>query len=300
MRRVVGTRAASALLSLVVILMVVPVAHSATYSTTYYTIYYNNSTQYQWAKGLAPYLSRSFWAAKTTIGYDARLGKMNIYFSKDRYGLGWMYGGYQSIYLSIPYFTSYNMWGSVVAHETAHVLYYNYTKAHLWNQSLGYYDAFLTESLAWYAGDYVYNYNKYTTSSAYSRIRANLKYYADRTGRVMSWYQSGYYYVNGSGDNLGQAAYQLSAIGWYLTGGRLTSSSPYLKNTLSRLRQFGSYAGYYLRSANSSTARTYFEYAFKLSYGRYANTAWQYTGSSNGAYRSTSYLYGTFWNYFYK
>jgi len=291
----------SVLLSVAVILMMVPVAHSATYSTAYYNINYNNSTQHKWARGLAPYLSRAFWAAKTTIGYDARLGKMNIYFSSARYGLGWMYAGYQNIYLSTPYFTSYNMWGSVVAHESTHVLYYNYTKAHLWNQYIRYYDAFLTESLAWYAGNYVYNYNRYTRSSAYSEIRANLKYYAQRTGAVMSWYHSGYYYVNGSSDSyLGQAIWQLSAIGWYLTNGQLTSSNSNLKSTLYRMRQFSSYAGYYLRSANYSTAQAYFEYAFRLGYGRYANAGWIYTGSTNGAYKSTTYLYGTFGNYFYK
>jgi len=291
----------------VVILTAAPVAHSTKYCTTYYDINYYSSTQYKWAKGLAPYLSRAFWAAKTTIGYDARIGKINIYFSySNPSALGWMYSGFQRIYLSRANFTSYYDWGSVLAHETAHVLFYNYTKAHLWNGSLLYYRTFLTESLSWYAGDYVYKYNRYSRSSAYNQIRANLQYYyyaqEEDTRKHLSWYDSGYYYRNGTGDNTNlwyQNIWQLKAIGWYLTGGRLTSSSPNVKKLLYTMRTWTSRWGYRLRSYNSSTALAYFESAFQYAYGARANSAWQYTGSKDEAYKNTSYLYGRYWYQFY-
>lgn len=280
----------------------VPIAQSAIYSTTYYNIYYYNTTQYNWAKALGAYLNRAFWAAKTTIGYDARVGKMNIYFySKADGSLGYMYGGQQNIYLNRYYFTTYDKWGSVTAHESAHVLFYNYTKANYWNSNLIYYRTFLTEALSWYAGDYVYNYSKYTSSSAYSQIRSNLKYYYGLTKTTISWYGSGYYYkVGTSNSNLSaQNIWQLRAIGYYLTGGRLTTSSPYVQQLLYAMKVYSSYAGSYLRSATYSTARSYFEYSFKYAYGRYANAGWIYTGSSNGAYKNTAYLYGSFWYSFY-
>jgi len=281
-----------------------PIAQGSIYSTSYYNIYYYNSTQYSWAKSLSAYLSRSFWAAKTTIGYDARIGKMNIYFySKVDGTLGYMYGGYQNIYLNRNYFSSYNKWGSVTAHETAHVLFYNYTGAVRWNSSSNmiYYRTFLTESLSWYAGDYVYNYSSYTSSSAYSQIRANLKYYFARTRSVIYWYGSGYYYKVGTSNSYlaSQNIWQLKAIGWYLTGGRLTSSSPYVQKLLYAMRVYSSYPGYYLRSASYDTARSYFESSFKYAYGRYANAGWIYTGSSNGAYKNTAYLFGSFYYNFY-
>jgi len=291
-------------LIVVEVVVAAPIAQGSIYSTSYYNIYYYNSAQYGWARSLSAYLSKSFWAAKTTIGYDARNGKMNIYFYSQRDGtLGYMYGGRQNIYLNRYYFTSYNTWGSVTAHETAHVLFYNYTGAVNWNGSstMIYYRTFLTEALSWYAGDYVYNYYSYTSSSAYSQIRANLKYYSGKTGYTLSWYGAGYYYRVGTSNGylMNQTIWQLDAVGWYLTGGRLTSSSPYVQKLLYAMRVYSSYPGYYLRSANLSTAQSYFEYSFKYAYGRYANAGWIYTGSANGAYKNTAYLYGDFWYYFY-
>jgi len=299
----------AAVLIAVAVITAPPIAQGSYYSTTYYNIYYYDSTQQAWAKNIVAYLSRAFGAAKTTMGYDARKGKINIYFYKLKDGNdSYMYRGKQDIHLNLYYiglnhFTSEKV-GSLVAHETAHILFFNYTGADKWNSSyqISWYRTFLTEALSWYAGYYVYNSGKYTSSSAYSEIRAKLKYYYGITKTTISWWNSGYIYE--AGTNIGslksQNQWQLRAIGWYLTGGKLTSSSSNVQRLLYQMKAYSSSSGYYLRSSSWATAQNYFESCFKYAYGRYANAGWIYCASTwHGEYKNTKYLYGSFWYSFY-
>lgn len=261
--------------------------HAAVYSTTYYNLNYQDSTQLSWASSLSYYLNDAFSAAKTVIGYDSRVGPMNIYFYNKQDGAaGYMYGGLQNIYLNRYYFSSYASWGSVVAHETAHVLFYNYTGAAYWNSNMLYYTTFLTEALSWYTGNVVY---KYGTQYSESVVKANLKYYASRTGTVQSWYGSGYYYRNDGGLKTSQAIWELMAIGYYLTGGQKTSSSANVQKLLYSLRT--NLSGL----KNAATSVGTFENAFKYGYGKYANSGW-----TLGNYKDTKYLFGDFYARFYQ
>lgn len=262
-------------------------AHSAIYTSNYYNLNYNNSTELSWAKSLATYLPEAYRAAQTVIGYDSRMGQMNIYFYNKADGAaGYMYGGLQNIYLNRYYFSDYAKWGSVVAHESAHILFYNYTNANRWNSNMLYYTTFLTESLSWYAGSVVY---KYGTKYSEATVKANLQYYANQTGTVQSWYGSGYYYRNNGGLKTTQAIWQLMAIGYYLTGGQTTTSSSQVQKLL-----------YSLRASESSLRNSYtsvkaFENSFKTAYGYYANAGWTY-----GSYYDTNYLFGKFYYRFYR
>jgi hypothetical protein len=262
-------------------------SYAAIYRTTYFNIIYDNATEYGWARSLATYLNEAFRAARTVVGYDSRKGAITIdfYNKKDGYG-GYIYGGQQTIYLNRYYFSTYAKWGATVAHETAHILFYNYTNAHYWGSSLLHYRTFLTEALSWYTGDVVYRYgSRYSEST----VKANLKYYTNQTGYYMSWYGAGYYYRNGSGASLVQSIWMMDAIGYFLTGGLTSSSSSKVRSLLTSLRNQASS----LQGGSASA----FESAFKTAYGYYANSAWQYTGTSD--FKNTSYLYGQWWKRFY-
>lgn len=262
-------------------------AQAAIYTSNYYNVNYNNSSELLWAKSLATYLPEAYRAAQTTIGYDSRKGQMNIYFYNKADGAaGYMYGGLQNIYLNRYYFKDYANWGGVVAHETAHVLFYNYTNAHLWNSNMLYYTTFLTESLSWYAGSVAY---KYGTQYSEATVKANLQYYSAQTGTVQSWYGSGYYYRNNGGLKTTQAIWQLMAIGYYLTGGQTTSSSTQVQKLLYSLKSSQSKLRNYYTSVNT------FENAFKTAYGYYANAGWKY-----GNYYDTNYLFGKFYYRYYR
>lgn len=300
MKRVLLYRGVPVVLATIIILTVAPVAQGAVYTTAYYNIYYSNNTQLGWAEKLAPFLKRSVWAANTTIGEEFKLGRFKILFrDSSKSALGWAPWGGLTIVLNSRHFESYNKWGSVVAHETAHVLFGLFANGAGWSRSLTYERSFLTEALSFWAGDYVYYSKKYSTSSAYRVIRNSLMYYASKRGKDMSWYGAAYYYMNGSGDTFNHAYWQLHAIGWFLTGGRLTSSSPDVKKLLRTMNGYSNHSNRMNWSTRYSTARFYFEKSFKVAYGKYANAGWNFTGESEGAFNDKAYLYGIFWYKFY-
>lgn len=300
MKRVLVFAGVSLAVAAVVFLTAVPLAQGGVFSTTYYNIYFRNMTQYQYASSLAPYLERANWAGTSTLGWEGWHGKMRIYFVSRKNGLdGWMDGGYQNIYLNTKYFKSFDKWGSVAAEQTAKVLFYNVTQAHLWNSHLLYNITFLTESLAWYAGDFVYYYHKkkYTAAAWTSTIRGKLKYYAARTGGPLSWTDCGRFYLKGSGNYRNHAIWSFRATAIFLI--ERPKSKEHVRKLVGYMGKLSSAKGEFLRSENYGRALVYFEYAFKYAYSRRANAGWTYTGSSNGAYKSWNYLYGFFWYYFY-
>jgi hypothetical protein len=257
------------------------------YQTTYYSIIYRNATELEWAKALSTYLEESYGAAKKVIGYDARRGKLNINFYNRKDGSGgFMYGGLQNIWLNRYYFSNYESWGSVVAHETAHVFFYNYTKAFAWNWKLANYTTFLTESLSWYAGSVVYKYGEMYSEAT---VKANLQYYYGKTNTILSWYDAGYYYRKASGDKTTQAKWQLLSMGYFLTGGATGEAAANVKTLLTTLRTSFRYLMNWKSSINA------FENSFKKAYGYSANSRWQL-----GKYDDTNYLYGQFYARFYQ
>ncbi len=284
------------------------------YSTTYYNIWYTkgDTTSLGYAQGIAPYLDKAYNSALSVIGYDyrspAQQGKLNIqFYSASDGAYGYMVpgqGGYNStVFLNTLYmsaFPSYAAWGGTIAHETAHIMFYNYTKAYNWSSSLWYYTTFLTEALSHYAADCVYGWADKTTPATYSAayIKAQVKYYAAKLGTTYSWYDVGYYYSNATTqDQLDFAKWNLRAIGSFLAEDIRSGSSSKLLNLLTTLRNDQSLLSW---SPNSKTlAVSKFEAAFKTAYGKYANSAWQYTGSKTAA-TDTSYLYADFYKRFYQ
>jgi len=290
-------------LALVVVMTVGTIsARGASYTYGYYNIYYNNSDQLSWAKSLASYLNEAWRAAYSVIGNKSLKGQINLYFYSSNDGrYGYMYGGTQNMYLNRYYFSNYAKWGSTVAHETSHILFYNYLGATTWNSSstMNYYRTFLTEALARYTGDVAYYYGANGSgrySSAY--VTSQLKYWSSKISStyVMSWYGSGYYYKNGSGNYLNTAIWMHDAIGYFLTGGATSSTSSKVANLMYYLSSYGSY----LRSTTLSTAQTYFEYSFYRATGYYANAGWIYGNDFNcPVWRDTRYLYGQFYYKYY-
>ncbi len=151
-------------------------AAEAGYSRTKYCkIYFSNDADQKRALGIKPYADTAFMAAYKTIGtyyYYPNQGKLfniKLYSANDGAN-GYMQGGKQDIYLNTNYLGSktYAAWGNVIAHEAAHILFFNQTYADRWNSGLNYYRVFLTEALSWYAGDCVYGWTG-TTSGTYSK-----------------------------------------------------------------------------------------------------------------------------------
>lgn len=284
------------------------------YSTQYYNIWYStaDSAGIEYAKGLEPYLGKVYNAALSVIGTDYRYpsqqGKLNIkLYQSDDGAYGYMNpsrdvsGTY--VYLNTSYLKDlpYAAWGSTVAHETAHIMFFNYTKADGWNSGLSSYTTFLTEALSWFAGDCVYGWADHQTSGSYSAsyIKAQVKHYSTLYGKTFSWYDTGHVYANpsSSSSDLQLAIWNLRAIGSFLTDDNRTSAGSNLKTLLSTLRSSESQLSGY--GTTSKQAISAFEEAFKTAYGKYANSDWKLTGSTTAS-GDTSYLYGDFYKRFYQ
>jgi hypothetical protein len=294
------------------------VTQYTSYSTTYYNIWYasGNATSLAYAQGIAPYMDKAYKAAYSVIGYDQRdyknaatgqPSKLNIkFYSADDGAYGYMLSNYNvfanTVYLNTNYLKdlTYAAWGDTVAHETAHILFFNYTKAQNWSSRLTYYTDFLTEALSHFAGDCVYGYADGVNPAGYSQsyIAAQVKFYAAKLGTTYSWYDAGYHYYNAtSQDELDFAKWNLRAIGSFLAEDIRTGTSSKLKTLLTTLRND---TGLLSWSPNSTTTSvSHFEAAFKTAYGKYANSAWQYTGSTK-AKTDTAYLYADFYKRFYQ
>lgn len=284
-------------LALVVVMTVGTItAQAYIYRVGKFDIYFTSytSSDYGWAKSLASYVPEAWRAAYTVIGNQTLNGQMQVrFYSTKNNVLGYMYSGTQNIYLNRYNFSSYAKWGGTLAHETSHVLFFNYTKATTWNSGLAHYRTFITETLARYTGDVAYAYGSRWSAAT---VKANLKYYNQKAfgSNKCNWYSMGYYYTYGSGNSLNTAIWGQAAAGYYLTGGLIRSTSSRVANLMYYMKVYSSYAGSYLRSSNYSTAQAYFENAFKYAYGYYANAGLIYGGITN-----TNYLMGKFYYQWY-
>lgn len=284
-------------LALVVVMTVGTIsAQASIYRIGKFDIYYYNTTEYGWARSLASYVGEAWRAAYTVIGNQTLNGQMQVrFYSTKNNVLGYMYSGTQNIYLNRYNFSTYAKWGGTLAHETSHVLFFNYTKAVYWTASyMNHYRTFITETLARYTGDVAYAYGSRWSAAT---VKYNLKYYNKLVygTNVMSWYGMGYYYTYGSGNYLNTAIFGQAAAGYYLTGGLTKTTSSRVASLMYYMRVYSSYAGSYLRSSNYSTAQTYFENAFKYAFGYYANAGLIYDKTG----KNTNYLFGKFYYLWY-
>jgi hypothetical protein len=283
------------------------------YSTQYYNIWYNtaDTAGIEYAKGLEPYLGKAYNAALSVIGTDYRYpsqqGKLNIrLYQSDDSSYGYMSpsrdssGTYVNLNTNYLKEQPYAAWGSTVAHETAHIMFFNYTKADRWNSSLYNHMTFLTEALSWFAGDCVYGWADHKTPGAFSEsyIKAQVKHYSALYGKEFSWYDTGKVYANSSSDrDLQLAIWNLRAIGTFLTDDNRTATSSNLKTLLTTLRSSENQLSG--SGVTSKQAISAFEEAFKTAYGKYANSDWKLTGKET-ATGDISYLYGDFYKRFYQ
>ncbi|MBI4800394.1 MAG: hypothetical protein HY794_17020 [Desulfarculus sp.] len=106
-------------------------ALAAVKSTTHYTLDYG-----RWggvAEALAPYLEAAFTTPQALLGYGNQgHGKIEVIFYSEPDGgtLGYMYPGENALYLNLHGGQSIaahqpRYYGSTVAHETTHILYYH-------------------------------------------------------------------------------------------------------------------------------------------------------------------------------
>jgi len=274
-----------------VLCLVVAAPYSEAYvwtGNTYYTIYYDDSSQYTYITRVSPYLNEAFHSAHRVLGYRGYTGPISIYFQYSSQGwTGKNDLGTNTLYLNTRIISTYTDRGigSVVAQETSRILFGNWTKGISWAKNLWNYYKFLTESLACYTASMAYAYG---AQYPVEYVKSQLQSYAAKTGRILSWYDTGEIYSNSdkySSDLLNQIWWQFHAQGYWLTSGLTTS--PYVVNLVNYLRYFASFPGQYLQSSTYATAEKYFETAFKISYSYRANAGWIY-----GGYGNTNYLYG--------
>jgi len=285
------------------LLLVVAAPSFAAYvwdGNSYYRIYYDDSSQYAYVTRVQPYLNEAFLSSYRVLGNRGYIDKIDIHFYyENSQWAGFTPLGANAMYLNTKYLSNYtgqNI-GSIISHESSHILFGHWTKGSLWAANftnMWYYYSFLTESLAYFTGSVAYAYGpKYSAAT----VKAYLKYYAGRTGKVISWWKTGYIYNNSgqfSPAMFNQTWWQFHAQGYYLTGAYTASGNPYLIKLIDTLRIYASYPGMYLRSYTYTTARNYFETAFRAAYGYYANAAWNFA-----AYDNTNYLYGKWYQLWY-
>ena len=247
------------------------VASSSSYmSTTYYKIYYGSYSSVATALANSVYLNAAYTAASGVIGYSTS-NKINIYFysSPSSSTLGYTYAGQETIYINLYKGSSTSSsvlaaYGSTIAHETGHVLFFDYTKL---QNSYTYNVTWLTEALSYYIGDVAYAYgSKYSKST----ISSYLNYYSSSGKTKQSWYTTGKNYYNGSVG--GMEWYQLHAIGYFLEN--YGSGSTSVKNLLTYLH-------------NGTDFETAFSKAYGLSTGDTSTT----TSSSTNTLYSKYYYY---------
>jgi hypothetical protein len=153
------------------------------------------------------------------------------------------------------------------------------------------YERFLTESLAHYAQHMVYAYGeRYSPSKVAYMINRSWHY----INKVMSFYDTAYYYYNSTNENwVGHASLQFIGQGYFFAH---TYGYNKLGILMDKLRAYSLVAHKYLMDPNISLAERSFEKCFYLAYGKYANARWIYPGS----HYNRAYLYGDFWFLYYQ
>lgn len=222
-------------------------------STTYYNIYYD-----QWqgvADALSGYLDSAFTSARDVLGYDnSSYGKIDIYFYSDSKSstLGYTPYGSNSCYININHGTSTSSsylsdYGSTIAHETAHVLFFHKTKVNM-TSSDGPAYTWLTEALSYYVGDVVYPQGDKLSKSTLGSYLSN---YSSNGSKKVSWWTSGANYQNGSPSTLDLV--QLECIGLYLADNGGWSS---IQNALTYLSQGNSMDSAFQKAFGKSTGQS--------------------------------------------
>jgi hypothetical protein len=189
-------------------------------STDYFNIHYGS-----WqgvADAMTPYLNAAFTTPRDVLGYDnGGNGKIDVYFYSDPKSstAGYTYGGQNAIYINLLYGDStkdsyLRSYGSTVAHETGHVLFFHETNLqnrYAWNTVGASAYTWITEALSYYIGDVAY-----PNGAQYSKgqLGAMVNSYSRNGAQRVSWYNTGLDYKQGSPSGL--ELVQLESIGKYL------------------------------------------------------------------------------------
>jgi hypothetical protein len=270
------------------------------YGAYHYRYYVKSVFEQTLAKYVDKYTQEARRAALVSVAQrNSYNGWINVCFYKDarsRYK-GYMKEKDTTVYLNLAYSQSVQLWGGIIAHETSHIFFYQYTKAYLWSQ-LKFYKNFVGESLAYYAGEMVY---KYGPKYSFSVVKAHAEYYRLRNGRgggAPTFWETGNIYVMGTSNvNVyNQVVWQLAGQGYYFATDSLNESSNGLSKLLYNFRYYSSYPGKWLLSTDASKALGQFEYAFYFAYDhRFANSM----GKMGSGLLDTDYLLGDFLKKFY-
>jgi hypothetical protein len=255
-------------------------AQAGVKSTSYYNLDYGRWSGV--AEALAPYLDAAFTTPSNLLSYNNQgHGKIDIHCYSDPRDdtLGYMNPGENSLYLnfyggnstSASYLSDY---GDTVAHETAHVLYYNKTgladRYDLYSQAM-LSDIWVAETMAFYVGSVAYPQGPRESKSS---LGAQLYRYSKGGSQRSSWYDSGLRYDGGSASSLDYV--QLQAAGLFLAtygdGKGYARLSDYLAryaNYEAALQYaFGKPSGQYGTASGASVNTLYSEY-IKYYFGSY-------------------------------
>jgi hypothetical protein len=271
-------------LALIVLLLLAPswggTAQANVQATAYYNLDYG-----PWegvAKALTPYLDAAFTTPQGVLGYDNQgRGRIDVIFYRDPNSptLGYMQAGQNALHLNIlgdqstaaSYLSHY---GSVVAHETAHILYYNKTGLQArYNLNSGAMksDSWVTEAIAYYVGEVAYARGPRQSRSS---IGAQLAYYSGQGAQRVSWYDSGSRYRDGNPSSLDIV--QIEAIGLFLAtygdGSGMSRLTDYLVKSgdfeAALQSAYGRPSGQYGTAAGAKENTLYSEY-IKYYFGGY-------------------------------
>lgn len=285
---------------------------SGVIKTTYFDITYKSATEKKAADALALYVGAAYSAAKSVIGYDNKLWtqsgstlyqssqitKINVsFYNNPSDGFSAWASGSSSITFNLAAYPTFDgkKMGSTLAHETTHILFNTNARTAYWNRStnMGYYQDFIHEALAYYAGNVAYQYGGYTQSYIKQQLQSYTKQTYGSTTTFMSWWGAGKVYREASSGQRGfdktfwTAWWTFNAAGYFLAYGKSSK-------TKSLVDAFRNSSG--LRSSDYNTARGAYEQAFKTAYGKFANAGLIYDATG----KSTSYLMGDYYNMFLK
>jgi hypothetical protein len=209
------------LLSLLVGLLLSPAwAADSVKSTDYFNIHYGS-----WqgvAESVSPYLDAAFTTSRDVLGYDnAGYGKIDVYFYSDPKSgtAGYTYAGENTIHINLLYGDStkdsyLRGYGSTIAHETGHVLFFHETKVqnrYAWGTNGAAAYTWITEALSYYIGDVVYPHgSQYSKAQLGSMVNT----YSRNGSQRNTWLNSGGNYMQGVSSSLDLV--QLKTIGQYL------------------------------------------------------------------------------------
>ncbi|MBI4798774.1 MAG: hypothetical protein HY794_08590 [Desulfarculus sp.] len=209
------------LLSILMVLAVkAALAADPVKTTDYFNIHYGS-----WqgvAEAITPYLNAAFTTPRDVLGYDnGGYGKIEVYFYSDSKSgtAGYTYPGENAIHINLIYGDStkdsyLRDYGSTVAHETGHVLFFHETKLqnrYGWGSSGAAAYTWISESLSYYIGDVVYPHGpQYSKAQLGSMVNS----YSSNGSKRSSWLTSGNNYMQGSASSLDLV--QLKTIGKYL------------------------------------------------------------------------------------